>query len=175
MNKIITFLVVFLIFNFDTLFSQGGFDASGKWVDHSGEYYHSTWYNFHIYGDVELKEINSESNTEYYYALILHEPIVFTKGFASNGTLIQVTVGEIQLLFADNELKNKIDLKWKAHIINGKLYFSENIIYHTPVIMIVDRVNVICISKNVFYRTLTAERRRTVTVLLCAGLPCFIF
>jgi hypothetical protein len=53
-----------------------------------------------------------------------------------------VTVEEIQLLFFDNEVKNKTDLNWKGHIIDGRLYFPENTIYHTPVIMIVDRVRI---------------------------------
>jgi hypothetical protein len=143
MNKIIIFLALFLIFNLDTLFSQGGFDASG-------EYYHTVRYNFYndeyiyfdIYGNIELKENHSESNTEYYYVLILYEPIVFTKGFELDRTFIEVTVEEIQLLFVDNEVKNKIDLEWKGHIIDGILYFAENTIYHTPVIMIVDRVRI---------------------------------
>jgi hypothetical protein len=78
MNKLIIFLVLFLTSSLDTLFSQGGFDASG-------EYYHTVRYNFYndeyiyflIHGNIELKEIHSESNTEYYYVLILYEPIVF--------------------------------------------------------------------------------------------------
>jgi hypothetical protein len=143
------FFTLFVVFNINTLFSQGGFDASGEWVDDSGEYYHKTRYNFgndeyinfHIYGNIELKETYGPNNldkVEYYYVLILYEPVTFTKGFGADEKTI--TTEEIILLFSNDNLREKIDLVWRAHIIEGKLYFFENN-SHTPLIMIADRIN----------------------------------
>lgn len=147
MNKIIIFLTLFLIYNLNTLFCQGGFDSSGQWVDDSGEYYHKILYNFyndeyinfHIYGDIELREIYESNNSDKteFYVLRFYEPITFTKGFEPDRTLI--TVEEIQLLFSDDCVKNNIDLNWKGHIIDGKVYFS-NDNYHTPLIIVAYKI-----------------------------------
>ena len=147
---IIIILTFFLIFNSNKLFSIG---------QQEPEYYHSNYYsfgneeyiNFNIFGEIEsieyftqnnFEETNNINKNEYYYVLNLYEPITFTKGFEHNGTLTSVTVEAIQLLFVNNDILNRVDLDWGGHIIRGKLFFSEDNHYHTPIIMVVENVRI---------------------------------
>jgi hypothetical protein len=45
-------------------------------------------------------------------------------------------------MFNSDEMRNRVDLDWRGHILEGKLYFSETGHHHTPLIMVVDRINI---------------------------------
>jgi hypothetical protein len=152
MKRIITifyivFLFVFINYN---LFSEGSQESSD-------DLYYSHYFNFNadkdyiifdIYGSVLLKpfyspsihsihgEILKEEQIEFYYVLELYEPITFSS------KLKTITVEEIQLIFDNKDLIKNIDLEWVGHIIGGKLYFSDNDSYHTPLILVVTRISV---------------------------------
>jgi hypothetical protein len=142
-----------MLFVANGLFSQGEYEDSSNPEDY--DEYHNHWYNFYnddyidffIYGNVVLKqfygppnygETPEEDRIEYHYVLELYDPITFTKGWKRE---VKVRVEKIQLIFNSDEMINRIDLNWGGHVVEGKLYFPETGHHHTPLIMIVDRIN----------------------------------
>jgi hypothetical protein len=112
-----------------------------------GEYYHKNQYNFGnmeyidfiIYGSIEKKALN---NIEYYYVLKFYEPIIFTKGFEHDETIVSVILEEIQLIFINDELKMRVDFDWGGHVLNGRIRFPNDSNYYTPVIMYVEKIEI---------------------------------
>jgi hypothetical protein len=134
--------LIFMMFIVNGLFSQEEFD---EYYIHRYYFpYNRDYINFHIYANVLLKqfygppnydETPEEDKIEYHYVLKLYDPITFIKGIK------EVTVEEMQLIFYNEELKRTIDSNWLGYVIEGKVYFSETGHHHTPLIMVVDRIN----------------------------------
>jgi hypothetical protein len=135
----------FLIFIVNGLFPQDDYD---EYYIHRYNFYDRDYINFHIYADVLLKQFYGPPNygetpeediIEYHYILKLYDPITFSKGMRDD--VIEITIEEIQLIFNNEEMIKIIDLNWRGHVVWGKLYFSETGHHHTPLIMVVDRIN----------------------------------
>jgi hypothetical protein len=134
-----------MVFIVSSLFSQ---NKDNEYYIHRYNFYDRDYINFNIYADVLLKSFYGSPNygktpeedeIEYYYVLKLYDPITFSKGMED---VVEITVEEIQLIFNSDEIKRRIDLDWRGHIIRGRLYFSETGHHHTSLIMVVDYINV---------------------------------
>jgi hypothetical protein len=140
-----------MVFVANGLFSQGEYDDSedfDEYYNHWFDFSNSDYINFHIWGDVVLKqfygppnygETPEEDRIEHHYVLKLYDPITFRK--ITKEEVIEVKVVEIQLIINSDEIKNRINLDWAGHILEGKLYFSETGHHYTPLIMVVDKIN----------------------------------
>jgi hypothetical protein len=129
-----SFLALFSLFSVFNLFCQSYHTTVFKF--YGGQEY----INFNIYGQITLKNFYGPPNygetpdidrIESYYVLKLLEPITIVSGSE------KIKVEEIQLLFIGGS-GNKIDRG--SYTVEGKLYLAQTGHHHTPVILIVDKI-----------------------------------